>query len=146
MLGMMRFVLFLFIAGLFTAGCGPRPAGPLTRIEPAAPQTSAALCSAEPQANAEGTVTMVGCPFIQQTANIGKNGHAFAPADYSDAGGAPIGRFTTSCERWLLGADPNGTTIIVDTHTGDVISHGTVHSGQPLSTLPSRVGVPLVPR
>lgn len=127
---------------LVGVGCGKGPQ--ISISTPAAEhQTLAQLCSAEPHENLDGSYTQTGCSFIQQQENMRHNGVALAGAARSDASGIALGSFEYSCDRWLMGADVNGTSIIVDAQSGEVISHGLVHPGEPTSSLVSPVALPL---
>ena len=133
----MRYVGLLIVV----AACGKGPG--ISISAPAmTPQSLAQLCSAEPHENIDGSYTQTGCSFIQQQENIRHNGTATG-ASIADASGAAVGTVQYACERWMLGADPSGTSIILNTQTGDVISHGLVHPGEPVSALVSPIALPL---
>ena len=44
---------------------------------------------------------------------------------------------THHCNEWYVGTDPAGVAVLVDDRTGEVQSHGTVHSGQVTSAVPA---------
>jgi hypothetical protein len=133
-------MLRLALGLTFLAACGKGP--DITISAPGlVPQSLAELCSAEAHLNIDGSYTATGCPFIQQEENIRHNGVASGETA-ADASGAPIGTIQYSCERWMLGADPSGTSIILNTQTGEAISHGLVHPGEPISVLSSPIALP----
>jgi hypothetical protein len=58
------------------------------------------------------------------------------------------GLFDRKCDarRWWLGTDPDGVDVIINGSTGEVRSHGLVHSGEALSHLPDHLVLPLATR
>jgi hypothetical protein len=142
--------LGLSLSVLALAACGkPNNNANLTRISVSGPtqQASAEECSAQILATDTSPATVESCPFIQQDHNIRTNGSALAEVTpYYDASGNQVGQFTHACERWLLGNDANGVEIFVDRLSGDVVSHGLVHPGEPTSTLSTPLLLPIQTR
>jgi len=129
-------------AGLLFLGCGGAPAGQ----SPAS--TSAALtCGAEPHANGDGTVTMAGCAWEQQYANIQAHGSAL-PSGESVIGsdGTTAASATRTCGDWVQGSDPSGVVVFVNRTTGEVRSHGSVHAGFATSSLQGGLPAPVAVR
>jgi hypothetical protein len=129
------------IAALFS--CGGTPA---TSSDPAprivTPQ--AELCAGAPPEEEDHVVTAVSCPFIQQTANVVRFGVALGqPTELHDAKGAIVARVTHTCDAWALGTDPQGVTVVIRRDSGEVVSHGIEHPGQPISALASPLDAPL---
>ena len=50
---------------------------------------------------------------------------------------------TEACREWILGSDPAGVVVLVNRTTGEVVSHGQVHSGYPTSALPAMLPLPI---
>jgi hypothetical protein len=102
------------------------------------------LCSGAPEAYSGGYATTASCPFLQQTDNIMKYGQKLPEhsALYS-ATGAQVGTVTNNCDKWTMGVDAQGVTIVVDRESGRVISHGSLHPGQQLSQVASPLALPL---
>ncbi len=92
------------------------------------------LCSSAPIQNGDGTATMVGCSYEMHVYNITHHGEALTGAVARAADGTRV-NVTHACGRYLLGKDPSGASVIIETTEGDVQSHGTVHSGQTTSPL-----------
>jgi hypothetical protein len=88
-------------------------------------------------------VTQTECSFVQHTDNILHNGTAFAPRPVTTANGLVAAQVTNQCGPWLMGKDASGVAVVVHTATGEVRSHGTVHPGMPLSSLPASLALPL---
>ncbi|HEY1957933.1 MAG TPA: hypothetical protein VGH28_20070 [Polyangiaceae bacterium] len=102
----------------------------------------AELCAGTPPVNADGTATMASCPWVQQASNITKYGVTQQRALY-DGTGARVATVASTCDKWTLATGDDGITVIVAQDTGRVISHGSVHPGQPISTLPTTLALPL---
>ena len=102
------------------------------------------LCAGAPEAYSGGYATTASCPFLQQTDNIAKYGQQLpAHSTLYSATGAPIATVTTNCDKYTMGVDSQGVTVVVNRDTGNVISHGIVHPGQELSQLASPVALPV---
>jgi len=103
------------------------------------------LCSDAPIATQGSFVTEFACSYEQQTYNIGINGTLVSQSGkvLRDATGALVGTVEYKCGSYLLGKDPNGVAVIINSTNGYVRSHGTVHAGFPVSSLPSTLRTPL---
>jgi hypothetical protein len=101
-----------------------------------------ALCSDQGVPAADGLVANVGCPFEQQTDNILHHGNDLTVA-VKDASGAAVASAQMSCGRFLMAKDAHGVAIIIDTRSGEVRSHGSVHAGFAVSSLPEHLSLPL---
>ena len=42
-----------------------------------------------------------------------------------------------------MGKDTKGVAVLINAQTGEVRSHGTVHAGMPISSLPTNLPLPL---
>ena len=92
----------------------------------------------------DGVATTASCPFVQHADNIARFGEPIAGgAELRDGTGAVFGRATHTCDAWMLATDLAGTTILVERTHGAVVSHGSVHAGQPLSAVASPVALPV---
>ena len=131
----MRFFASLAVAFLIVSGCSAQDGD--TGV------SYAALCAGTPPVNADGTSTMASCPWVQQADNITKYGVAQGNRALYDGAGNAVGQVASTCDVWSVVTDPNGVTVIVQQETGKVISHGSVHPGQPISTLPATLPLPL---
>jgi hypothetical protein len=104
------------------------------------------LCSESPKIDAKtGIATSIGCGFIQQSHNITVNGELIAEAGVPllDGSGAEVALITHHCGRWVIGQDAEEQTIIIAIDSGEVRSHGTLHSGESFSALGSSLSLPL---
>jgi hypothetical protein len=90
--------------------------------------------------------TTIACAYEQQYANILNYGEAFDATTFYDADGIEVGTVSRSCDSWWLGTDPDGVDVIINGSTGEVRSHGLVHSGEALSHLPNHLVLPLATR
>jgi hypothetical protein len=91
-----------------------------------------------------GIAIATGCAFIQHTTNIAQFGQSAAPnSELYDASDAPLATITNTCDAWIMGTDARGITVIINQGTGVVISHGSVHPGQPATLLPDVLQLPL---
>ncbi|HEY2370776.1 MAG TPA: hypothetical protein VGH87_30485 [Polyangiaceae bacterium] len=109
----------------------------------AAGVTYADLCAGAPPVSSDGTATMESCPWLQQADNITKYGDAESGRAIFDGDGMFVANVASTCDKWSVATDPQGVTIILGRVTGAVISHGTIHPGQPISTLPTHLTLPL---
>jgi hypothetical protein len=141
----MRALALGAIASLvFAAACGEPP--PAAAPSPHLTSLERDLqCSEQPELAVDGIAVAVGCPFEQQAYNIRTHGAPIGtkPVTMMDANGRIDGKLTHECGAWLLGMDPSGADVIIHRSSGEVRSHGTFHAGQPLSSLPSSLAVPL---
>jgi hypothetical protein len=101
------------------------------------------LCAGAPADYGDHIVTMISCPWEQQTQNITKFGVTELPRLLRDASGTPIATITNTCDTWAFGHDNDGVAVIVRRDTGEVTSHGTTHPGQPISKLGAALVLPL---
>jgi hypothetical protein len=104
---------------------------------------SAPNCSDQPDPTDSALVTQAECSFVQQTDNILHHGDALAVRALTDQSGLAAGTITNQCGEWLMAKDPSGLTVVISTTTGEVRSHGLVHPGQPISSLPRKLALPL---
>lgn len=131
------------------SGCAPSsglPPADEEEEDPLAGRTLEGACGGEGKHNGDGSVTAIACDFEQQLENIAEFGEETDAQELVDANGVSIATVDTSCAAWWLGADANGTTVIINQSTGEVRSHGKAHPGQELSGLPEFVSVPLTVR
>ena len=127
------------VAGLLFLGCGGAPAEHST-----ASTSSALTCGSEPHANGDGTVTMVGCAWEQQYANILAHGSALPPGEsVIGSDGTMAASATRTCGDWIQGSDPLGVVVFVNRTTGEVRSHGSVHAGFATSSLQGGLPAPV---
>lgn len=104
----------------------------------------AELCAGAVPESADHVATSISCPFLQQTANVVRFGAALGqPTELRDAKGSFVARVTHTCDTWALGTDAQGVTVVIRRDTGEVVSHGIEHPGQPISSLPSPLAAPL---
>jgi len=130
------------VAGLLFLGCGGAPAEHST-----ASTSSALTCGSEPHANGDGTVTMVGCAWEQQYANILAHGSALPPGEsVIGSDGTMAASATRTCGDWIQGSDPSGVVVFVNRTTGEVRSHGSVHAGFATSSLQGGLPAPVAVR
>jgi len=101
------------------------------------------LCAGAPPVSSDGTSTMESCPWLQQADNITKYGDAQNNRAILDGDGAFVANVASTCDKWAVATDAQGVTVILERDTGAVISHGTIHAGQPVSALPTRLALPL---
>jgi hypothetical protein len=100
------------------------------------------LCSDQPQALADGLVQQAGCAFEQQLDNILHHGTNASGA--LTAGASPTTALVArTCGRYLQATDAQGITVIVDTKSGNALSHGSVHPGFPKSAMPAKLPLPI---
>jgi hypothetical protein len=103
------------------------------------------LCSDAPIATQGSFVTEFACGYEQQTYNIQVNGTLLHQSGLAlrDGTGATVGTVQYSCGRYLLGKDPKGVAVIFNSSNGTVQSHGNVHPGFAVSSLPRVLQTPL---
>lgn len=102
------------------------------------------LCAGAARDLGDGVATSASCPFIQQLDNISDFGQKVSgPTRLYDGSGVLVANVTHTCDRWALGTDPQGMTIIVEKDRGLVVSHGTSHPGQALSSVTSPALLPV---
>jgi hypothetical protein len=86
----------------------------------------------------------IACPFIQHTENIRQYGEPLPEgAVLYDGQGAVIASVTHSCDVWTLGTDSQGIAVVIHRDKGEVISHGSLHAGQVVSTVASPLQLPV---
>jgi hypothetical protein len=103
----------------------------------------AELCAGAPPVSSDGTATMESCPWLQQADNITKYGDAQNDRAIIDGDGAFVANVASTCDKWAVATDAQGVTVILERESGAVISHGTIHAGQPVSALPAHLTLPL---
>ena len=86
---------------------------------------------------------MASCPWVQQADNITKYGEAQDGRAMFDGTGAFVANVQSTCDKWAVATDAQGVTVILERESGAVISHGTIHAGQLVSALPTRLPLPL---
>jgi hypothetical protein len=135
----MRAAVMSLVVGLLS-GCGGSDV-------PAIDASSEELrCSEQPKIDAAtGIATSIGCGFVQQSYNVTNNGTVIdaAGVPLSDGRGATVATITHACGRWVIGQDTQDQTVIIAIDTGEVRSHGTLHTGQETSALGSNLELPL---
>jgi hypothetical protein len=132
----------LFLATLACA-CGGSTAIALSSPNLSSPDGDPA-CSDAATPNGDGTATTVDCPFYQQVDNIHGHGQALvSTGSLVDGAGHTVASVSYACGNWWLGLDPDRSTVIINKVTGEVRSHGTLHAGQPISSLPEQLTGPL---
>lgn len=104
------------------------------------------LCAgAAPEYDDQGEriATAIACPFVQHTENIAMYGERL-PNDSAlyDHDGALIANVAYACDGWTLGTDAQGITVVIDRTKGTVISHGSLHAGQELTSVHSPMTLP----
>jgi len=110
---------------------------------PGLPHVSVLHCDTEPIDNGNGTSTQLSCPFEQQLWNIRANGTAVSSGQLLSQGQAVAFTSSAVCGDWVMGADSGGVLVFISTVTGTVRSHGTVHSGFPVTILPPQLALPV---
>ena len=123
------------ILGGIVVGCGSQ--------DGATGVSYAELCAGAPPVSSDGTATMESCPWLQQADNITKYGDAQSGRAIFDGEGAFVANVASTCDKWAVANDAQGVTIILERDNGAVISHGTTHPGQPISSLPKQLSLPL---
>lgn len=112
--------------------------------EPAPLNSHAELCAGAAPRYLGGYATSAACPFSQQADNIARFGTSSpSGAALYDAKGALVAKVAGTCDSWASAVDAQGVSVIIDTSTGKVVSHGLVHAGQPLTSLPAQLDLPL---
>jgi hypothetical protein len=137
----MHRVASVFLLALLACGKAS-PTMTVTAVGPGS-QTLTEICSGAPTPNLDGSYTAADCRFVQQTDNMVKFGASLAAGLVRDNNGVAVGTFTHSCDRWMLGKDASGLSIVLDTQSGDVVSHGSLHGGFPTSAVPTPVALPI---
>lgn len=113
--------------------------------EPTIVTSHEALCAGQSPEYSDGTVMSVSCPFLEQEENVGAYGEALDhPTELRDALGKTVARITYTCDTWAMGKDSDGVDVIIRRDSGDVVSHGLVHPGQPISKLGQQLRAPLL--
>lgn len=125
---------------LFSSACGGDAADPDDSDSFGA--SYAALCAGAPERHGD-LVTTVACPFEQQVRNINLYGDELPARELFDADGHDLGFVTNECDTFWLGKDGEGVSIIVDSGSGRVLSHGMIHPSQATSLLPAQLEMPL---
>ena len=86
---------------------------------------------------------MASCPWVQQADNITKYGDSQNDRVIFDGAGSFVANVASTCDKWAVATDAQGVTVILERTNGTVISHGTIHAGQPVSALPAHLTLPL---
>lgn len=73
-------------------------------------------------------------------------GDSITPQMLVDGNGQPVAMVVQSCDSWWLGGDADGVGVILDSETGRILSHGTVHPGLDMSQLPDHLPPPFTLR
>jgi hypothetical protein len=100
-------------------------------------------CSDQPIDPGTGLAQMVACPFEQQLYNIFQHGTDVAGATVTAGGMRSVGTAVRRCGRYLEATDAQDQTIVIDTRSGAVTSHGATHAGYPKSALSDRLPLPI---
>ena len=93
--------------------------------------------------SSDGTATAESCPWLQQADNITKYGDVQNGRAIFDGDGTFVASVASTCDKWAVANDAQGVTVILERESGAVISHGTIHAGQPVSALPTSLALPL---
>jgi hypothetical protein len=104
------------------------------------------LCAGAPpeyEDHGERIATAIACPFVQHTENIATYGERLPDGSaIYDHDGALVANVTHACDGWTLGTDAQGITVVIDRVRGAVLSHGTLHAGQELTSVHSPMSLP----
>jgi hypothetical protein len=102
-----------------------------------------AACGDAPQAE-EDVASIRGCAFVNRLLDISDNGERFDTPRPLLSQGRDVGvQVSHSKAAWLLGSDTDGVAVIIDRDTGEVRSHGVMHTGREQSALPFVLDTPV---
>jgi hypothetical protein len=112
----------------------------LSLVDPADDES---VCDSSPILLEDGTMIMYGCEFIHHCYKITLNGEEVeGDLELCGADGTCIYRLTHVCQHWYL-LDTGEISVIVDGETGEIFTHGRMHTGEP-DDLPEALELPLV--
>jgi hypothetical protein len=129
---------------LLSGACGTPPGDKDVSIDvsPVDPSDDESLCDSSPIILEDGTMVTYGCEFLHHCYKITNNGEeVVGDLELCGADGYCVYRLTHVCGHWYL-LDDGEISIIIDNDTGEVFTHGRMHTGEP-DDLPDVMVLPL---